>query len=398
MSKSFKKFNSLIAVLLALTLFAATGCSLLGSSETSSLTSSLMNSLEQSSVENSTDTASVISEDSSSSPIIVSPTTTSMITGTNSRTGIADIIDLIADSVVAINVTGVAYDYFNRSYPTEGSGSGIVVSADGYIITNNHVISGGNKITVFLKDGRSFTAELVGKSATDDIALLKINAMGLTPAKIGNSSTLRVGDDTIVIGNPLGELQGTVTTGIISALEREIELDGTTFTVLQTDAAVNPGNSGGGMFDSNGQLIGMVIAKTSETGVEGLGFVLPINVIVPVINELRKNGYVTGRPYIGLYSVDINSYLLARMNNVESMGVYVQGVDDGSPAALAGLRAVDLIIKIDGKKITAASEVTGIIQNKKVGDKVTFDIYRQGNYAGTGENLTITVTVGENKG
>ncbi|HPF56757.1 MAG TPA: trypsin-like peptidase domain-containing protein, partial [Clostridiales bacterium] len=261
-----------------------------------------------------------------------------------------------------------------------------------------HVISGGNKITVFLKDGRSFTADLVGKSSSDDVALLKIDATGLTAAKIGDSSTLRVGDDTIVIGNPLGELQGTVTTGIISALEREIELDGTTFTVLQTDAAVNPGNSGGGMFDSNGELIGIVIAKTSETGVEGLGFVLPINSVKPVVEELMENGYVTGRPYIGLYSVDIDSYLLARMNNVEYMGVYVQSVDTDSPAELAGLRAVDLIQKIDGVAITEASQVTEIIQSKSIGDQVVFEIYRQGNYSETGENLTITVTVGENKG
>ncbi|HNX13660.1 MAG TPA: trypsin-like peptidase domain-containing protein [Oscillospiraceae bacterium] len=387
MSKNLKKVVSAAALLLAL-LFAVTGCSLSGrllpiSSQTSSVISSDIFSLP-----------SAVSEESTDTPVKASA---AAVTNTASRAGIADTVDKIAGSVVAINVTGVAYDYFNRSYPTEGSGSGVILTSDGYIVTNNHVVSGGNKITVFLKDGRSFTASLVGKSTSDDVALLKIDATGLTAARIGDSSTLRVGDYTIVIGNPLGELQGTVTTGIISALEREIDLDGTTFTVLQTDAAVNPGNSGGGMFDSNGELIGIVIAKTSETGVEGLGFVLPINAVAPVIKELKENGYVTGRPYIGLTSVDINSYLSARMNNVEYMGVYVQSVDSGSPAESAGLRAIDLIQKIDGVKITEASQVTSIIQGKKIGDKVVFEIYRQGNYSGTGENLKITVTVGENK-
>lgn len=399
MSMNHKKIISSVAVFAALVLFVATGCSLPGNSlPASSQELSLTSSFEQSSALGTPSAASALSEETSSSPIKASAATTSKNNGAAERDGIADTVDMIADSIVAINVTGVAYDYFNRSYPTEGSGSGIIVSSDGYIITNNHVVTGGTKITVFLKDGRSFTAELIGKSITDDIALLKINATGLTIAKIGDSSTLRIGDYTIVIGNPLGELQGTVTTGIISALEREIELDGTVFTVLQTDAAVNLGNSGGGMFDSNGDLIGMVIAKTSVTGVEGLGFVLPINGIVPIINELRENGYVTGRPYIGLYSLDINSYFTARMYNVDYTGVYVQAVDDGSPAALAGLRNLDLIQKIDGISITKAKEVTDIIQSKKVGDKVTFEIYRQGNYSGTGENLGITVTVGENKG
>ncbi len=392
MSKNLKKVVSITALLLVFSLFAVTACSLPGnllpaSSQTSSAVSSDIIS-----------SPPVVSKESSDAPFKASAATTSIITNAASRAGIADTIDMIADSVVAINVTGVAYDYFNRSYPTEGSGSGVIITSDGYIVTNNHVVSGGNKITVFLKDGRSFTASLVGKSATDDVALLKIDAAGLTAARIGDSSTLRVGDYTIVIGNPLGELQGTVTTGIISALEREIDLDGTTFTVLQTDAAVNPGNSGGGLFDFNGELIGIVIAKPMETGVEGLGFVLPINAVVPVIKELKENGYVTGRPYIGLTSMNINSYLSARMINVVYLGVYVQSVDSGSPAESAGLRPYDLIQKINGTAITEADQVTNIIQSKKVGDKVVFEIYRQGNYSETGENLKITVTIGENKG
>lgn len=329
--------------------------------------------------------------ESTSNATSVQPISSSSVISASLRPGIADLVERIADSVVAINVTGVTYDYFNREYPTEGSGSGVIISADGYIVTNNHVVTGGTTITVFLQNGSSYPAELIGTSGENDIALLKINATGLSAAKVGNSSTLRVGDSALAIGNPLGELQGTVTTGIISGLEREITIDDRKFTVLQTDAAVNPGNSGGGLFDYNGELIGIVVAKNSESNVEGLGFVLPIDSVMPVVAQLAEYGYVPGRAYIGLTIVDIASTLAARMNGVDYIGPYVQSVEAGSPAEAAGLKSADFIVSVDGVSVSDGSQVISAISGKNIGDTITFTVIRDR------EQITITVTVSEDK-
>lgn len=340
---------------------------------------------------NSTDTTD--HSDTTSAAQSSGKASSSLVTATTTTTAksMADVVASIENSVVAINVTGTATDYFNREYPTEGSGSGVIISTDGIILTNNHVISGGNTITVFLKNGTSYKATVLGSDKQTDLAVLKITASGLTAAKIGDSGKLRVGDTAIAIGNPLGELQGTVTAGIISALSRSIEIDGYTLDLMQTDTAINPGNSGGGLFNSAGELIGLVTAKTSETGIEGLGFVIPINNAIPIANQLMTSGYVTGRPTIGLTTVDITDQRTAAMNGVSWLGTYVYSTASGSPAEAAGLRTADYIVSVDGKTVSSSAEVTAIIKAKSIGDSVKMVIRRS-----SGE-ITVTMKVVEEK-
>ncbi len=306
------------------------------------------------------------------------------------RSGIADVVEKIQGAVVAINVYGTARDYFNREYPTEGAGSGVIISKDGYIVTNNHVITGGDTITVFLHDGREYQAEIIGSDEKSDLAMLKIEADNLTNAKIGISSTLRVGDYAIAVGNPLGELQGTVSMGIISALDRLVNVDGNDLVLLQTDAAVNPGNSGGGLFDSNGDLIGIVTAKEAAENVEGLGFAIPMDIAKPIIADLLSFGYVTGRPAVRIETVLISSRYSALINNVSKLGVYVYSVQSGSLAEQAGLKRADYIESVEGITITSENQFWTLIESKKVGDELKMVIYREG----VG-NLTLDITIEE---
>lgn len=291
------------------------------------------------------------------------------------RLGFASVISRIQSSVVAINVTGTA-TYYYQTYPTEGSGSGVIVSEDGYVVTNNHVISGGQNITVYLFDGTTYPAKLVASDPDTDIAVLKIEATGLNAAVFGDSSTLRVGDFALAIGNPLGEYQGSVTLGIVSALNREIELDGEKHTMFQVDASVNPGNSGGGMFDSNGMLIGIVTAKSISDNVEGLGFVLPINDVKPVVQDLINYGYVKGRPTLGFDAVEISSMRLARYYGLKRIGVYVSSVESGSPAEQCGLQYKDYIGTADGEAISTLERLEEIVGAKQIGDTIVLEVVR----------------------
>lgn len=297
-------------------------------------------------------------------------------TETGERAGLSSVIKSIEDSVVAINVTGTVSNYF-YSYPTEGSGSGVIVSEDGYIVTNNHVITGGNSISVFLNNGETYTATLIGADDRTDIAVLKIDGENLVAAKWGNSDTLRVGDYAIAIGNPLGEYQGTVTFGIISALNRDIAIDGETMNMFQVDAAVNSGNSGGGLFDSNGTLIGIVSAKSSITTGEGLGFVIPIDNIKPIVSDIIQYGYVTGRPTLGFKTADITSMASAAYNGVNWIGVYVNGVTENSNAQTAGLQFKDYIASVDGESIKTSDRLFEILESKSVGDTLVLEVWRQ---------------------
>lgn len=291
------------------------------------------------------------------------------------RLGFASVISEIQSSVVAINVTGTA-TYYYQTYPTEGSGSGVIVSEDGYVVTNNHVVSGGKNITVYLFDGKTYPAQLVASDSDTDIAVLKIEATGLNAAVMGDSSTLRVGDFALAIGNPLGEYQGSVTLGIVSALNREIELDGETHTMFQVDAAINPGNSGGGMFDSNGMLIGIVTAKSISEDVEGLGFVLPINDVKPVVQDLINYGYVKGRPTLGFEAVEISSMRLARYYGLKRIGVYVSSVESGSLADQCGLQYKDYISTADGESVSTLERLEEIVSTKQIGDTIVLEIIR----------------------
>lgn len=219
---------------------------------------------------------------------------------TGSKMTVQEVTNKTKDSVVEIKTESVSADAWMQQYVTEGAGSGVVMTADGYIMTNNHVIDGASKITVTTSDDKEYEAKLVGTDSITDIAVLKISAKNLTPATYGNSDQLAVGDMAVAIGNPLGELGGTVSAGIISALDRELAIDGKTMTLLQTDASINPGNSGGGLFNGDGQLIGIVVAKSSGSNVEGLGFAIPINKAADVAQQLMDKGYVSDQPSTGM--------------------------------------------------------------------------------------------------
>jgi serine protease Do len=290
----------------------------------------------------------------------------------------SDVASLTANSVVEITTETVTTDSWMQQYVTNGAGSGVIVSTDGYIVTNNHVIDGASKITVRLKNGTTYPATLVGTDSKTDVALLKIKATGLSPAVLGNSDELKVGDTAIAIGNPLGQLGGTVTEGIISALDRELVIDGKTMTLLQTDAAINPGNSGGGLFNDKGELIGVVVAKSSGSDVEGLGFAIPVNIAKTIANQLMQSGYVKGRIDTGMTFVDLTSTEKALLYGVRQLGVYVKSVDSGSNAASAGFKAGDMILYVGDTKITGSAALAQAFDKYSVGDTVKITVIRNG--------------------
>lgn len=304
---------------------------------------------------------------------------------------IPDIVDKTAGSVVEVKTEAVQSSGFLQQYTASGAGSGVIVSKDGYIVTNHHVIAGADKITVTLKNGTSYDATLVGSDESTDLAVLKIDATDLVPVTFGDSDALRVGEMAIAIGNPLGELGGTVTNGLISALDREITIENQTMTLLQTNAAVNPGNSGGGLFNDKGELIGVVNAKTSASGIEGLGFAIPSNVAKPVIDDLIQNGYVTGRIRLGVSFVDITSEQIAMQYRVDEFGAYVYQVNPGSDAERAGLQPGDLVHMIGDKKIYQSSEIKTAMNDYSVGDQMKMTVKRDG------KEIPITINFTENK-
>jgi len=302
---------------------------------------------------------------------------------TGSNMTVQEITKAAKDSVVEIKTESVSSDVWMQQYVTEGAGSGVVITSDGYIITNNHVINGASKISVTTSDNKEYEAKLVGSDSMSDVAVLKINAKGLSPVTYGNSDQLNVGDMAVAIGNPLGELGGTVTAGIISAKDRQLSIDGKTMTLLQTDSSINPGNSGGGLFNGDGQLIGIVVAKSSGSDVEGLGFAIPINKAAEVAQQLMDQGYVSGQPSSGMTYTEAGNQQSSGLdqffssNRSASGGVYIYSVD-GTNAKKAGFRPGDRVQAIDGQEITSFDTLSSIITAHKVGDKVTFTIVRDG--------------------
>lgn len=328
---------------------------------------------------------------SSSSGININKVDSSDTSGTSSKVETASaVVKKAADSVVEIRTESVVNGQFNRQYVAQGAGSGVIASADGYIITNNHVIDGARSIKVTLRDGQTnYDAKLIGTDAENDIALIKVDADNLTPATFGDSSNLAVGDYVVAIGNPLGELGGTVTDGIISSLAREVKIENQNMTLLQTNAQINPGNSGGGLFNAKGELIGIVNAKESATEIEGIGFAIPINNVLKVVNDLKAYGYVTGKIDMGMEFVDINSAETAFYYGVNKTGCYVLSVTDGSNAEKAGFTAGDLINTVDDKEVKTSSDIDAIINKKEVGDKVKFTVTRKG------EKVDLELTLAE---
>ena len=293
----------------------------------------------------------------------------------------AQVAAMVKDSVVEINTEYTTVSLWYQ-YVSGGAGSGVIISEDGYIITNNHVICGSDgttiaeKITVRLTDGSEYDATVIGTDADADIAILKIDKTGLTPAVMGDSDKLSVGEDVIAVGNPLGELGGSVTNGIISALDREISVNGVEMNLLQTNAAVNPGNSGGGLFNMRGELIGVVNAKSSGDGVEGLGFAIPVNDALNVAEQLMEYGYVKGKVVIGIGLVDITDASMARYLGLSGYGTYITEVTEGYNDDV--LQVGDRIISVNGEEISSREDVTAIVKKASVGDKLTFQVSRQG--------------------
>ncbi len=308
-----------------------------------------------------------------------------------SEMSVEQVAALNQPSVVEIKTEKVTNSSFLQQYVQTGAGSGVIISEDGYLITNNHVINGASTIQVRTSDGTTYDAVLVGTDSKTDVAVLKINASGLRPVTFGDSDNLNIGETAVAIGNPLGELGGTVTNGIISAKDRSITLDNQQMTLLQTNAAINPGNSGGGLFNSRGELIGMVVAKSSGSDVEGLGFAIPSNLVSKIAQELIANGYVTGRPALGVTVLSIENAQTAIQYGVSSLGVYITDIESGSAADKAGLQAGDRIISINNLVVESFADLSAALDNYAVGDTVEIMVSRGGS------TVTVSLTLQEKK-
>jgi len=304
-----------------------------------------------------------------------------------SNTAIA-VANKVLPSIVGITVEYKVNTLFGGTSTSQGSGSGIIVSSDGYILTNNHVVNStssssyyqiteATKVTVKLyNDETEYEAKIIGSDTQTDLAVIKIDKKGLTAAQLGDSDAVQVGEFAMAIGNPLG-LQSSISCGIVSAKNRKVNDSetGITYNLIQTDAAINSGNSGGALVNADGNVIGINTLKLSGTGVEGIGFAIPINSTLDVYNELKTNGKIS-RPYIGIGGVDLTE-ALAKQNNLV-IGVYVKTIDNFSAAEKAGLKIGDVIIEADGTKITTMDELNEIKNKHKVGDKMTLKINRDG--------------------
>ena len=291
-------------------------------------------------------------------------------------------------SVVAISCTTlISYGYTQQQ--ATSSGSGFIYSADGYVITNYHVVEGATTIEVVTYDGETYTAQLKGYDSTNDLAVLKVEAQGLQPAKIGSSSNLIIGDMVVAIGNPLGELTSTQTVGYVSGKDREISTDGTVINMLQTDAAINPGNSGGPLFNMYGEVVGITTAKYSGTtssgaSIEGIGFAIPIDDVTGMISDIIEHGYVTGA-YLGVMVMDMDSQTASIYRL--PVGAYVDSVTDGSCAQKAGVRQGDIIVAMGDIEVENRTDLQRALRQFKPGDTTTITVFR----SGTEVKLTITL-------
>ncbi len=322
----------------------------------------------------------------------LSLTPTSVDRDSTTELSVSAIADITQPSVVEITTEVVSYGQFNQSYVGSGAGSGVIITQDGYIVTNHHVIDGASSITVTTINGEQYSAELIGSDAQTDLAVLKIQAEGLYAATIGHSSELEVGDYVMAIGNPLGELGGTVSDGIVSATSREVIIEDQTMTLLQTNAAINPGNSGGGLFNENGELIAIVNAKFAGEDIEGIGFAIPIDIAVGVIEDLIDVGYVQGRFTFGVGLVEVADERMAMMYRVDNLGVYVQSVTQNGNAHMAGVQVADRIVMFEDVEITTYAQLETELQNCEANQTVSMVVERNG------ELIDIDVVLYETQG
>lgn len=285
------------------------------------------------------------------------------------------------------SVVGVTTESF-QTYSTGSTGSGIILSEDGYIVTNNHVIEGGDNVSVTLDNGETYSADVVGADAKTDIAVLKIEAQGLQPAEFGDSDQVEAGEAAVAIGNPMG-LDGTATAGIVSAINRNMVVNGVSMTLIQTDASINPGNSGGALINEYGQVIGVNSAKISVENYEGLGFAIPANQVKPVVEELIEKGYVSGRPLAGLSGRNLSAMAAAFYRLPQ--GVLIDQVDPNSDAAAKGLSAGDILIGVDDIRVETVAQACALRDGHKAGEMMKLTFYCQA----TGESREINVKLME---
>ena len=282
------------------------------------------------------------------------------------------------NSVVSINVSATSTNYFGQ---TAASGTGFLITEDGYILTNHHVVDGASSVSVTLYNGESYDAKVIGSDEDYDIAVIKIDVTGATPVVLGDSSKLAIGESVAAVGNPLGELTFSMTEGIVSCVNRAINVDGTPFNMIQVDCSINPGNSGGPLFNSYGEVVGIVSAKYSSysnTTVEGIGFAIPINDVVSLVKDIMTNGYVTNKAYMGITPQTMTAQMAQQYRYDVTEGVFVCSVDPDSAADKAGLKLGDVITKMDDKDIASYEDLVAATKSYSAGDTVTLTVYREG--------------------
>ena len=310
------------------------------------------------------------------------------VSGSEQKLSYSELYQANVDSVVSINTT-ITTNVFNQTVENASAGSGFLITEDGYILTNYHVINGASTVKVTLYNGETYDAEIIGGDEDYDIAVIKIDASGLKAVTFGDSSALQVGEDIAAIGNPLGELTFSLSEGIVSSVDRAINVDGTPFNMIQVSAAINPGNSGGPLFNAYGEVVGIVSAKYSSyasTSVEGLGFAIPINDVIAMVEDIMENGRVTNRPYFAITAEEVTARRAQQNGYSVSAGVRVGSVESGGAAEKAGLQVGDIIVKIDDKEIRSMSDLNGAKKSYKAGDTATVTVNRGG------QEIELTIT------
>ena len=289
----------------------------------------------------------------------------------------------VVNSAVSINCSATSTNIFGQQTQTASSGSGFIITEDGYVVTNYHVVSGASSVQVTLYNGDTYDATVVGGDSDYDVAVLKINAAGLQPVTLGESADVNVGDTVLAIGNPLGELTFSMSQGIVSSCDRAINVDGTPFNMIQVDCSINPGNSGGPLVNLYGEVVGIVSAKYSSyssTTVEGLGFAIPISDVRSIITDIMENGAVTDKAYMAITAGTMNEQMAAQFNIDVTEGVFVYSVVEGGAGEKAGLRLGDVITKMGDKTLTSRQDLSAAMKGYRAGDTVTLTVYRGGQY------------------
>ena len=301
----------------------------------------------------------------------------------------AEVYASTVNSVVSINCSAVSTNIFGQKVQSASSGSGFVITQDGYIVTNQHVVSGASSVNVTLYNGDTYPATVVGGDSDYDVAVLKIEANGLQAVTLGKSADVNVGDTVMAIGNPLGELTFSMSQGIVSCCDRAINVDGTPFNMIQVDASINPGNSGGPLMNLYGEVVGIVSAKYSsysDTTVEGIGFAIPISDVQTIITDIMENGQVTDKAYMAIKAGSMTEQMAAQYNIDVPQGVFVYAVEKGGAGEKAGLQLGDVITKLNDTDITSMSDLSMAKKGFKAGDTVTLTVWRGG------QEITLSLT------